>query len=91
MNAIDFKPKSDFLEAMLSRGFVHQCSDFEGLDAKAVSTDLLERGLIVNAVTPTTVRLLPPLTVSDTEVDEAVGLIRSSLAAQLARAEEATS
>jgi tyrosyl-tRNA synthetase len=35
MNAIDFKPKSDFLDAMISRGFVHQCSDFEGLDAKA--------------------------------------------------------
>ena len=35
MNANDFKPKSDFLDAMMSRGFVHQCSDFEGLDAKA--------------------------------------------------------
>jgi len=40
MNAIDFKPKSDFLEAMLSRGFVHQCSDFEGLDAKAKAGEL---------------------------------------------------
>jgi tyrosyl-tRNA synthetase len=35
MNAIDFKPKSDFLDVMISRGYVHQCSDFEGLDAKA--------------------------------------------------------
>jgi tyrosyl-tRNA synthetase len=40
MNAIDFKPKSDFLEAMISRGFVHQCSDFEGLDAKAKAGEL---------------------------------------------------
>ncbi len=40
MNAIGFKPKSDFLEAMISRGFVHQCSDFEGLDAKAKAGEL---------------------------------------------------
>ena len=54
----------------------------DGIDAKAVYLDLLERGLIVNAVTPTTVRLLPPITVSDAEIDEAVGLIRASLDAQ---------
>ena len=54
----------------------------DGIDAKAVYLDLLERGLIVNAVTPTTVRLVPPITVSDAEIDEAVGLIRSSLQAQ---------
>ena len=54
----------------------------DGIDAKAVYLDLLERGLIVNAVTPTTVRLVPPITVSDAEIDEAVGLIRSSLRAQ---------
>jgi len=40
MNAIDFKPKSDFLQIMLSRGYVHQCSDFEGVDAKARVGDL---------------------------------------------------
>ena len=40
MNAIDFKPKSDFLEIMISRGYVHQCSDFEGLDAKAKAGQL---------------------------------------------------
>ncbi len=30
-----FKPKSDFLRVLIERGYVHQCSDFEGLDAKA--------------------------------------------------------
>ncbi len=51
----------------------------EGIDAKAVAAGLLRRGLVVNAVTPTAIRLAPPMTVSDAEVDEAVGLIREEL------------
>jgi tyrosyl-tRNA synthetase len=31
----DFTPKSDFLRVLIERGFVHQCSDFAGLDEKA--------------------------------------------------------
>ena len=31
----DFQPKSDFLKIMHERGFVHQCSNYEGLDALA--------------------------------------------------------
>ena len=31
----DFAPKSDFLRIMQERGFIHQCSDFAGLDALA--------------------------------------------------------
>jgi tyrosyl-tRNA synthetase len=30
-----FQPKSDFLQALQERGFIHQCSDFESLDALA--------------------------------------------------------
>ena len=30
-----FKPQSDLLRVLIERGYVHQCSDFEGLDAKA--------------------------------------------------------
>jgi predicted acetylornithine/succinylornithine family transaminase len=40
---------------------------------------LLERRLVVNATGPDTVRLLPPLTVSDEEIDEAVARIGDSL------------
>ena len=36
----DFQPKSDFLRILIERGFLHQCSDLAGLDAKAVSGDL---------------------------------------------------
>ena len=31
----DFQPKSDFLRVLSDRGFIHQCSDFAGLDEKA--------------------------------------------------------
>ncbi len=34
-------PSSDFLQILTERGFVHQCSDLAGLDAKALSGDLV--------------------------------------------------
>ena len=47
----------------------------DGLDARDVAAAALERGLIVNAVTADTVRLAPPLIVSDAEIDEAVAIL----------------
>ena len=35
-----FTPKSDFLRILTQRGFIHQCSDYEGVDAKALAGDL---------------------------------------------------
>jgi acetylornithine/N-succinyldiaminopimelate aminotransferase len=40
---------------------------------------LLEQRLVANATGPDTVRLLPPLTVSEQEIDEAVGRISAAL------------
>jgi acetylornithine/succinyldiaminopimelate/putrescine aminotransferase len=40
---------------------------------------LLEQRLVTNATGPDTVRLLPPLTVSEGEIDEAVRRIGSGL------------
>jgi tyrosyl-tRNA synthetase len=37
----EFQPKSDFLRVLRERGYVHQCSDWAGLDAKAASGDLV--------------------------------------------------
>ncbi len=36
-----FQPKSEFLRVLRERGYVHQCSDWAGLDAKAASGDLV--------------------------------------------------
>jgi acetylornithine/N-succinyldiaminopimelate aminotransferase len=51
----------------------------EGIDAPAVGTDLLRRGLVVNVPAPSTLRLLPPLVVEAEQIDRAVGLIGESL------------
>jgi predicted acetylornithine/succinylornithine family transaminase len=50
-----------------------------GSDAKAVASACLGRGLLVNPVTATALRLAPPLTVSDDEIDEAVGVLTAAL------------
>jgi tyrosyl-tRNA synthetase len=36
-----FHPRSDFLATLQQRGFIHQCSDFAGLDEKALSGALV--------------------------------------------------
>jgi acetylornithine/N-succinyldiaminopimelate aminotransferase len=50
-----------------------------GIEAKAVYLDLLARGLVTNAVTATALRLAPPLTVTESEIDEAVAMIAEAL------------
>ena len=35
-----FTPKSDFLRILTQRGFIHQCSDYAGLDEKALAGEL---------------------------------------------------
>lgn len=51
----------------------------DGRDAKVVYSLALQRGLVTNAVTATALRLAPPITVSETEIDEAVAILRSCL------------
>jgi acetylornithine/N-succinyldiaminopimelate aminotransferase len=50
-----------------------------GLDARAVAADALAAGLIVNAVSPTSLRFAPPLIVSDAEITEAVDILSAVL------------
>lgn len=35
-----FSPRSEFLRTLMARGFIHQCSDFPGLDEKALAGGL---------------------------------------------------
>jgi predicted acetylornithine/succinylornithine family transaminase len=48
-------------------------------DAKAVQAECLRRGLVLNAVTPSALRLAPSLLVTDDEVDEAVSIVAGVL------------
>ena len=52
-----------------------------GRDAKAAASAALDAGLVVNAVSPTAIRLAPSLLVRDEEVDEAVSILARVLVA----------
>jgi acetylornithine/N-succinyldiaminopimelate aminotransferase len=53
-----------------------------GLDARAVAQGCLDAGLILNAVTPSALRMAPSLLVADAEIDEAVAIVAQVCAAQ---------
>ena len=47
--------------------------------SESVTLACLSQGLIVNNVRANTIRLAPPLTVSEAEVDEAVSILEKAL------------
>ena len=47
----------------------------DGIDARTVAAEALVRGLVVNAVTPSALRLAPSLLVSEAEIAEAVAIL----------------
>ncbi len=51
----------------------------DGIDAKLVVAEALTAGLIVNAVSPTSIRFAPPLIVTEAEIDEAVAILHAIL------------
>ena len=51
-----------------------------GVDAAKVADTALERGLLINAPRPDSLRFMPALTVTRAEVDRMVGLLESCLA-----------
>src|SRR4051794_5861114 len=69
----------DGVAEIRGRGLIVGVGLEQGIDAAAVGSDLLERGLVVNAPRPDTLRLLPPLVIDSDHVDLAVGLIEESL------------
>ena len=67
------------VQSVRGSGLILGAQLVEGVDAPGVYRRLLELGLICNAVNASTLRLLPPLTVRDDELVEAVGLIRQAI------------
>ena len=55
-------------------------AELEAPGAKQVVVAALERGLVVNAVTESAIRLAPSLLVSDDEIDECVDILRRVIA-----------
>ena len=53
--------------------------DLVAKDARRVQSDCLSKGLILNAIGDSTLRLLPPLIVQQSEVDVAISILQSVL------------
>lgn len=68
------------VDGVRGRGLLLGVELAPGIDAKDATAAALERGLVVNAVTPSTLRLAPSLLVSDDEIAEAVEIISTVLA-----------
>ena len=56
--------------------------ELSGVDARVVAQRCLERGLVVNGITPTALRLAPPLTITDDHISEAVEILAAVVAEQ---------
>ncbi|MGQ0433952.1 MAG: aspartate aminotransferase family protein [Microthrixaceae bacterium] len=54
--------------------------ELDGRDAKTVAARLMELGVIVNAITPTALRLAPSLLIADDEIDLAIAKFKEALA-----------
>jgi acetylornithine/succinyldiaminopimelate/putrescine aminotransferase len=54
-------------------------AELDALDARSVAQAALERGLIVNAITPSALRMAPSLLVTDAEITEAVELLAQAI------------
>jgi acetylornithine aminotransferase len=50
-----------------------------GIEAGPVAARCLEAGLVLNAVTPTSLRFAPPLLVTDDELDRGVAILAGVL------------
>ena len=70
----------DGVEEVRGRGLMIGVGLVEGIDAATIGADLLQRGLVVNVPNPSTLRLLPPLTIESEHLDRAVELIAASIA-----------
>ncbi len=59
-------------------------AELDGPHARRVTDVALDRGLVANAVSPSAIRLAPPLLVSDAEIDEALSILAEVLTERVA-------
>jgi predicted acetylornithine/succinylornithine family transaminase len=70
--------KLDAVASVRGAGLI-VAAELTGRSGPHVAAACLERGLVVNGITPTAIRLTPPLTVSEGEIDEAIDILRGVL------------
>jgi acetylornithine/N-succinyldiaminopimelate aminotransferase len=71
----------DGIKDVRGKGLLVAAELVDGIPAGAVAEAALDAGLIVNAVTTTSLRLAPSLLVTEAEIDEAVGILAGVLEA----------
>jgi acetylornithine/N-succinyldiaminopimelate aminotransferase len=71
----------DGVREVRGRGLMIGIGLEEGIEAREVTAAALEAGLVVNAPEPSTLRLLPPLIVSEPEIELALGTLRTAIGA----------
>jgi predicted acetylornithine/succinylornithine family transaminase len=76
----ELRSKFDFVAEARGRGLL-VALEFKRDMADKVLQDCLERGLLVNQPKPNVVRFIPPLIVTEAEVDEALAILEEALAA----------
>jgi acetylornithine/N-succinyldiaminopimelate aminotransferase len=78
VNAV-ISEKLDGVVGVRGQGLL-RAADLGARDAKAVYVEMLNRGVVTNAVNANSLRLAPPLTVSIAEIDEMVSVLATVLA-----------
>lgn len=59
------------------------------IDAKALYSKCLEMGLVLNAVSPTAIRMTPPIVITDEQIDEGLEILQAAIRAVQADAVQA--
>ncbi len=54
-------------------------AELKDVDAKAVAAKCLETGLVLNAVTPTALRLTPPIVITDDQIAEGIEILDAAI------------
>jgi acetylornithine/N-succinyldiaminopimelate aminotransferase len=81
MGALEgLKKKYPFVKEVRGVGLL-VAVEFDSDNAQDVLTACLEKGLLVNRVKPNAIRLVPPLIIGRSEVDQAVGILDGVLSA----------
>ena len=75
----DLKGRFSFISAVRGKGLL-AAMDFESEISGQVLTAANEAGLLLNAPRPTTIRFMPPLTVTEGEIDQAMERLGTALA-----------
>jgi len=74
----DLKTKYKFITEVRGRGLL-LAMEFDSDIAQSVEMACLEKGLLVNRLKPNAIRLIPPLIISNQDVDEAMGILDNAL------------